>query len=313
MNRQMGGAMKGKWSPGKITALVLGGIAAGMLLLVTFCIGVMQLLGGMRLLGLARDRAKESQHQEIPKTDSNDGYANRRDASPFEEIPEESYENEEDIPPENTDYYELHNAIREDLSYQVDFESYADMFGTDNVLLYIDYPVVSGKAEEDMDGVNRVIQKEVEELKEYVSSVSEEIDKEIVFSFETESYITYMDEDILSIAYVEYGYLGDEFYESYIVSVNIDMKSKMALTNSQILEINDQFTVDFRNRSEEQNGEVSYLYDFTDQEITELLNDDESLIIFYTPLGMEVGFNYYYGYGWVTVTYKDYERFQRHF
>lgn len=305
--------MKGKWGPGKITAVVLGGIAAGMLLLMTFCIGVMQLLGGMRLLGLARDRAQERQSQEIPESDSDDGYADRRDAAPFEEVPDEPYGKEEELTPENTDYYELHNAIREDLSYQVDFESHADMFGTDNVLLYIDYPVVSGKANEDMSGVNRVIQKEVEELKEYVSSVSEELDKEITFSFETESYITYMDEDILSIAYVEYGYLGGEFYESYIVSVNIDMKSGMALTNSQILEINDQFSVDFRNRSEEQNGEVSYLYDFTDQEITELLNDDESLIIFYTPLGMEVGFNYYYGYGWVTVTYKDYEKFQRHF
>lgn len=305
--------MKGKWGPGKITAVVLGGIAAGMLLLMTFCIGVMQLLGGMRLLGLARDRAQERQSQEIPESDSDDGYADRRDAAPFEEVPDEPYGKEEELTPENTDYYELHNAIREDLSYQVDFESHADMFGTDNVLLYIDYPVVSGKANEDMSGVNRVIQKEVGKLKEYVSSVSEEIDKEITFSFETESYITYMDEDILSIAYVEYGYLGGEFYESYIVSVNIDMKSGMALTNSQILEINDQFSVDFRNRSEEQNGEVSYLYDFTDQEITELLNDDESLIIFYTPLGMEVGFNYYYGYGWVTVTYKDYEKFQRHF
>ena len=103
------------------------------------------------------------------------------------------------------------------------------------------------------------------------------------------------------------------FVRSYVVSVNIDMESKMALTNSQLLEINDQFSVDFRNRSQEQNGEISYLYNFTDQEITELLTNEESLIIFYTPLGMEVGFNYYYGYGWVTVTYKDYKEYQRHF
>ena len=39
-----------------------------------------------------------------------------------------------------------------------------------------------------------------------------------------------------------------------------------------------------------------------------MLNDDDSLIIFYTPLGMEVGFNYYYG--WVTVTYKDYQKYK---
>lgn len=305
--------MKGKWSPGKITAVVLGGIAAGMLLLVTFCLGVMQLLGGMRLLGLTRDRAEQGQRQEIPETDSNDGYADRRDAAPFEEIPADPYADEGEITPKDSEYYEFHNADRQDLSYQADFESYADMFGTDNVLLSVNYPVISGNNQEDMDGVNRAVQREVEELKEYVSSVSEEIDRDSTFSFEAESYITYMDEEVLSIVYVEYGYLDDEFYESYVVSVNIDMESKMALTNSQMLEINDQFSVDFRNRSEKQNGEISYLYNFTDQEITDLLNDDDSLIIFYTPLGMEVGFNYDYGYGWVTVTYKDYEKFQRHF
>lgn len=305
--------MKGKWSPGKITAVVLGGIAAGMLLLVTFCLGVMQLLGGMRLLGLTRDRAEQGQRQEIPEADSDDGYADRRDAAPFEEIPADPYADEGEITPKDSEYYKFHNADRQDLSYQADFESYADMFGTDNVLLSVNYPVISGNNQEDMDGVNRAIQREVEELKEYVSSVSGEIDRDSTFSFEAESYITYMDEEVLSIIYVEYGYLDDEFYESYVVSVNIDMESKMALTNSQMLEINDQFSVDFRNRSEKQNGEISYLYNFTDQEITELLNDDDSLIIFYTPLGMEVGFNYDYGYGWVTVTYKDYEKFQRHF
>lgn len=316
---QMGGIMKGKWSPGKITALVLGGIAAGMLLLATFWIGVAQLLSVMRFLSLtqeARARAEYKQRSEQEKEDSTEDYEGQEEESqengiPFKDSPNEPYE--EEVPQTNADFYEFHDEIRQDLSYQVELDSYAEMFGTENVLLFIEYPVVSGKEPGDMDGVNRAIQKEVEELREYVGSVAGEVDGESTFYFETESYITYMDEDVLSIAYVEYGYLDGEFYESYVVSVNIDMESKMSLTNSQILEINDQFSVDFRNRSERQNGEVSYLYNFTDQEITDLLNDDNSLIIFYTPLGMEVGFNYDYGYGWVTVTYKDYAKFQRHF
>lgn len=305
--------MKGKWSPGKIAALVIGGIAAGMLLFAAFYIEVAQLLTRMRLLALAGGREGQGQYRELPDRDSNDSYADRGESTPFEQIPEVPYEEEPDEIPENTDYYEFHDAIRQDLSYQVDFEEYTSMFGTDNVLLTISYPVISPNAQGDMEGVNHVVQREVEELKEYVASISGEIDGETSFYFEAESYITYMDEDILSIAYVEYGYVDGEYYESYVVSVNIDMESKMALTNSQMLEVDDQFSVDFRNRSEAQNGEIAYLYNFTDQEITELLTDDESLIIFYTPLGMEVGFNYYYGDGWVTVTYKDYEKYQRRF
>lgn len=303
--------MKGKWSPGKVTALVLGGTAAGMLLLAAFWIEMAQLLNGMRFLRMVRDRAGYEQSKEREQESPDDGFESYEEAEPFEDIPDKPYG--EEIIPENTDYYEFHDAVRQDLSYQIAFESYADVFGSENAILSIEYPVVLGEKQEDLEGVNHAIQREVEELKEYVESVSEEIDEETSFFFETESYITYMDEALLSVAYVEYGYLDGEFYESYVVSVNIDMESKMALTNSQLLEINDQFSVDFRNRSQEQNGEISYLYNFTDQEITELLTNEESLIIFYTPLGMEVGFNYYYGYGWVTVTYKDYKEYRRHF
>ena len=129
-----------------------------------------------------------------------------------------------------------------------------------------------------------------------------------IFVFDMESYVTYMEEDILSVIYVEYAYLDDQTYESYVVSVNIDMDSGMEMTNSQILEIDDEFSIDFRKRSEKQNGQSETMDYYTDQEITSMMNDDSTLIIFYTPLGMEVGFNYYYG--WVTVTYPDYAKYQ---
>ena len=47
------------------------------------------------------------------------------------------------------------------------------------------------------------------------------------------------------------------------------------------------------------------------QEITELLTSDGDLIIFYTPQGMEIGFNY--DEGWVTVTYHDYREYLKIF
>lgn len=82
------------------------------------------------------------------------------------------------------------------------------------------------------------------------------------------------------------------------------------LNNTDLLNINDSFSVDFRERCERQNGEIEELYYMSDQEITGYLTENDYLIIFYTPLGMEIGFNYYDG--WVTVTYKDYKRYQKH-
>ena len=68
---------------------------------------------------------------------------------------------------------------------------------------------------------------------------------------------------------------------------------------------NDEFTIDFRERCEKQNGEIYGLNYYSDQDITSLMNEESTLILFYTPLGLEVGFNY--PDGWVTVTYPDYE------
>ena len=59
-------------------------------------------------------------------------------------------------------------------------------------------------------------------------------------------------------------------------------------------------------RSDEQNGEIYSLTNMTDQEITGYFNSPD-VIVFYTPKGMEIGFNY--EDGWVTVTYEEYEQY----
>ena len=139
--------------------------------------------------------------------------------------------------------------------------------------------------------------------------MAEKLSENASYLFEAECYVTYMDEDIFSMAYMEYGYLDGDRQETYVVSVNIDMDNGMVMTNTQLLDIDDEFSIDFRKRSDKQNGENELLDRYSDQNITEMMNQESTLIIFYTPLGMEVGFNHYYG--WVTVTYPDYQDFQK--
>ncbi|GFI45829.1 hypothetical protein IMSAGC019_01142 [Lachnospiraceae bacterium] len=305
--------MKGKWSPGKITGVVLGSVGAGFLLLGSFYIGAIQLTRELQVFSRERAEGKARREEDAGKGTQGwlDGYN-----GPSYGDPQEGYGDEKETPgggvSENPEYYEFHDAIRRDLSYQVAFENYSSQLGeNENVWVEVNYPVVSGREDSELSVINHAIQKELEEITEYADSVAESISEEERYTFEAESYITYMDEKLLSVAYVEYGYLNDEIYETYIITANVDMENNMALTNSQILDIDDAFSIDFRNRCQKQNGEIEVLSLFTDQDITDLLTNDTSLIIAYTPVGMEIGFNYYYG--WVTVTYQDYQKFQNHF
>lgn len=284
--------MKGKWSAGKIAAVVCGSIAGLVVLTAAFCVDVFRLLGALSPV-ISGDEIHQQAYG-----DSGDGFY--------------GYYDEDGSDNDQSEYYEFHDEIASDLSYRVEFESWDAVFGEyENITLEAACPVFYSVEGEELTGVNKAVQKELEELNDYLDSLTIWFEETEELRYEVESYVTYMDEEILSVAFVEYGYIDDEYYESYIVSVNIDMESKMAMTNTQLLEIDDAFSIEFRNRCEKQNGEISSLNYCSDQDITELLTSEESLIIFYTPLGMEVGFNYYYG--WVTVTYPDYQQYQRKF
>lgn len=304
--------MKKNWSSGKVIAVVLGSIGGAVIFLVSLYIGVHQFTREYGRVVTYINEARIRQQRQENRQDSRE----KEREKPQRER-EENYlpygdteDGGDDYGYGESEYYEIHDAIREDLSYQINFETYSSA-PADNLSVEMHYPVISGDETVDCESINHIVQKELDEVKEYMESVSEWISAEENFHFEADSYVTYMDEEVLSIIYMEKGLLDGLTYETYIISVNIDMESGMALTNSQLLNINDTFSIDFRKRCERQNGEIDSLSYYSDQDITTLLTDDSSLIIFYTPLGMEVGFNYYYG--WVTVTYQDYQKYQSHF
>ncbi len=305
----MGVMMKNKWSSGKIIAVVLGSIGGSIVFLVALYVGVYQFVKEyMRVKTYINEARIEREREDDFQEEDREREERGREVPDWPE--DETEDDVDDYEYDDGEYYEIHDAIRKDLSYQITFETYSSTPG-DNLFVEMSYPVISGDETIDCERINNLMQRELEEVELYMESVKEWISEEESFRFEAESYVTYMDEDILSIIYMEKGLLDDATYETYIISVNIDMESGMALTNSQLLNIDDKFSIDFRRRCERQNGEIDSLSYYSDQDITTLLTDDSSLIIFYTPLGMEVGFNYYYG--WVTVTYQDYQKYQSQF
>lgn len=301
--------MKKDWTSGKIVAVILGSVAAFGVLWIAFVISILQLSYFVSKIGGRADNtygqyqeSEEDKAEESGKEPGEDTYGEKD----FEYSGDDSYD-------ADGEYYDFENALRDDLEYSIEFKtSLRDDFnqeeGKGRAAVEFHYPVVVGNVK-NLDGINQVIQEEIHIVEENVASSVQYLTGEEVYSFTGEGYVTYMSEDILSIAYVEYGYLNDSYLESYVVSYNIDMQTGMVMNNTHLLGIDDDFSIDFRERCEEQNGSVDSLYYMSDQEITAYLTDEDYLIIFYTPLGMEVGFNFYDG--WVTVTYKDYEKFQK--
>ena len=201
------------------------------------------------------------------------------------------------------EYYDLHDDIRWDLSYTVDFESYEIDDGDMSVL--ISYPVIDGDDVPNLRKLNEAILDEVDFLKDLASD-AEEGDE---FTLIALAYVTYMDEEKMSIVFRESIYTEYEV-DYYLYSLNIDTENGVVLDNQSIVNANDDFSIEFRERSDIQNGESSSLDRMTDQEITKHFNSSD-IIVFYTPMGMEIGFNH--DEGWITVTYQDYEKYLKVF
>lgn len=117
-----------------------------------------------------------------------------------------------------------------------------------------------------------------------------------------DGYVTYMSEEKLSVV-LEYYYEHDGNEEFYITALNFDMKTGEEITLQEMLPAFD-FMMDFRVNCETQNGYTAaeVLDKMTDQDIREAISDAETGVAFYSPVGMDIGFNY--PDGWMTVTIK---------
>lgn len=315
--------MKKGWSGEKIAAVIIGIILAVMILGVAFVASVFHLSQVLETVFSANEAAFFEWEEEFDEEEERSGKdvikkekkssgqkkhsddENSDDKKSSDDKSEERFEIYED------EYYEFGNALTDGLAYEVTFEDYVrDDFSEDEEGLFLmecNYPVVSGQIP-NLEGINQAIFSEVKLIEEHVEQVAGFLE-DSKYEYLTTSYVTFMSEDILSIAYVEYVYLDDDFFESYVVSVNVDMETGLVMKNNQLLDVDDDFSIEFRRRCEKQNGEIEDISEMSDQEITAYLQEEESLIVFYTPIGMEVGFNYFNG--WVTVTYSQYQKYRQ--
>ncbi len=220
---------------------------------------------------------------------------------------EEGYEEVPVPKPGNSgEYYgEITDAVRSDLEYSIEWENYEYEGNNDKVRIAVDYPVIKGDVP-NLEAINDMIDDEAEYFEEYYKEYSKYMMPEEQFLVYSEGYVTFMDPEVMSVVFCEMIYT--DYWTDYgLYCLNIDIENGVVLDNNSIMEINDEFAVDFRKRCRQQNGTVSDLDSMTDQEIVYYLTSGGTSILFYTPMGIEVGMNF--GEYYVTVTYQDYEDF----
>ena len=124
-----------------------------------------------------------------------------------------------------------------------------------------------------------------------------------------EPFVTYNDDKKMSVIYLVDAYFDGYREQLYLVSQNIDLEQGCFLSTSDLIQLDESFATDFKERSLKQNGSYpEALEGLTDAEVIDYLMDDETNILFFSPCGLEIGVNYLEnnsGWGWLTITLRE--------
>lgn len=195
-------------------------------------------------------------------------------------------------------YKEIVDATSSDLSYVIcwavdslDPDKYEEDWS-----YYATYPVLEAAEGEEgsYDAINESIREEAliykTTFRDYAGGAG------------TYGYVTYMDEDKISVVF-RHNLYGDEYPLPKLSALNFDIKTGRQITSEEMVEADQELVIRFRSQDKTQNGGIDFVQELSDEELLSYLQDPEKMVAFYTPVGLEVGFNY--ENGWVTVTLKE--------
>lgn len=222
------------------------------------------------------------------------GYGNPYEGDDYSGY-DDSYEDYE--PSEKDDYYkEITDATSLDLDYQVVWASLSMRpDDSDNSCTYdCVYPVLTSEEHpETFDAMSRTIKdfvcKYQDGYREHVSGVS------------SYGYVTYMDEEKISVA-VRHSFYEKKTTIPRVEAITFRVATGEVIPHEEMAQIDEELVWQFRSRNGYQNGTVEFVDELTDEELMEYLKNEEDSVMFYSPVGLEIGFNY--DGGWVTVTLK---------
>lgn len=204
------------------------------------------------------------------------------------------------VPSEDDPYYrEIVDSTRTDLDYGISWivESVTPDNEEDYCTYYSTYPILEGDADYSAvnDEITRAALEYRDTYREYTGGTS------------TLGYVTYMDEETISIVF-QHSLYEDRGTLPRVSALTFDLATGELIEPREMTEIDEELAMRFRAQNQTQNGTVDYLDSLSDEELLSILRDPDQSFYFYSPVGLEAGFNYEsegYSSGWVSVTLKD--------
>lgn len=233
--------------------------------------------------------------------DSGDGYFGY--GNPYDDSYSDYYGDYDDSgsykPDEKDDYYEeITDFISQDLDYKIIWESVSmrPADSDDDCTYDSVYPVLrdaEGKVDGKFSSMNQKIQEMVCRYKDEYSNYDSGIS--------SSGYVTYMDEEKISVV-VRHSFYEKKTTIPRIDAITLRVDTGEVISYEEMANVNEELVWQFRSRNSHQNGTVEFVDELSDEELMEYLKNAEDSVMFYTPVGLEIGFNY--DGGWVTVTLK---------
>lgn len=215
------------------------------------------------------------------------------------------------VPDPSDEYYvEVTNALRNDLTYQISWKNYQEEQEEGTDYFGVLYPQVVGDFP-NRDSVNEALkERALDSLTLYRYLLEDEnADSCAVY---VNAYVTLMDEEILSVAYRESIYING-VYLPEIRDLNVNVRTGEVLEHEEMVSYTPELAGRVCSQNERQNSTSLEEIGLTEEEVLGYLQGGQG-VAFYTPVGLELGFNYAAedsSYGWLTVTIKDYEKYKQ--
>lgn len=218
-------------------------------------------------------------------------------------------------------YDEVVDWINEDVNYAVSRHGYDYYNKKYNISAEFSYVQLSSDEinEEILSSINDELARKVNHFIDRMS----EMDKETLKVYANnhivlDSYVTYNDEKKISV-YCDYKSYYNGHYYNFVsddsFSMNFDLESGYEIYNVDLIQFDDALYEEFMANYEAQNPKLAEQgITFNIEDVKQWLSDFSG-IVFFTPMGMEIGFNYYNSdmdaSGTVLVTFKDYEKYKK--
>lgn len=212
-------------------------------------------------------------------------------------------------------YNQIVDCIDESTGYDVVRKEFVHKDLDTSMDIFVSYVQIENvENERDISYINEILSREADYYEEALED-EEAIQLYSDCIIRCDMYVTYNDADKMSIVLNEQTDWGEGYISSDVSAYTIDLTVGSIIYGYEMLNYDTEFVNEWNKINEKQNGNASSLgVEFSKQEMIELLNSS-SCIAFYTPLGMEVGFNYYDDdtgiSGWITVTMKTYEKYMK--